>query len=92
VRKEVIAPSLSRSHIVKVYRIGGDRARRVLGAATYTECADTMELGRNEVMAKIAEEITHLVIRSLAFRVKSRGCRWLDYNKEHRVLVRLNGK
>jgi hypothetical protein len=43
-------------------------------------------------MAKIAEEITHLVIRLLALRVKGKGCWCLDFNKEHGVLVKLDGK
>ena len=57
-----------------------------------TECTDTREPGRNEVMAKIAEVITHLVIRLLALRVKGKGCWCLDFNKEHGVLIKLDGK
>lgn len=98
--KKVIAPSLSRSHIVKGCWIGGDPMRRECVGGSYvfikgnasTECTDTREPGRNEVVAKIAEAITHLVIRLLAFGVKGKGCRCLDLNKQHGVLVKLDGK
>ena len=43
-------------------------------------------------MAKIAVVITHLVIGLLALRVKGKGCWCLDFNKEHGVLVKLDGK
>jgi hypothetical protein len=49
-------------------------------------------VGRNEVMAKITEVITHLAIRLLAFRVQGKGCWCLDFNKEHGVFVKLDGK
>ena len=98
--KKVIAPALSGSHIVKYYWIGGDHRRRefvgvsfvFIKGHTSTEYADTIEPGRNDVVAKIAENITHLVIRLLAPRVKGEGCWCLDFNKEYRVLVKLDGK
>ena len=76
--KKVIAPSLSRSHIVKGIGIGGNHTRHECVGGSYvfikgqssTECADTRESGRNEVMTKIAEAVTHLVIGLLALRVK----------------------
>jgi len=43
-------------------------------------------------MAKIAAVITNLVICLLALRVKDNGCWCLDFNKEHGVLVKLDGK
>jgi hypothetical protein len=43
-------------------------------------------------MAMITEAITHLFIRLLALGVRGNG-RWcLNFNKEHGVLVKLDGK
>jgi len=98
--KKVIAPSLGRSHIVKGYWIRRNRTWRECVGGSYvfikghasTECTDTREPGRNEVMANLAEVITHLVIRLLTLRVKGKGCWCLDFNKKHGVLVKLDGK
>ena len=66
--KKVVAPTLSRSHIRKYCWIAEDNVCSsyvfIKGHAS-PECTDTMESGCNEVMAKIAEEITHMVIRFL---------------------------
>jgi hypothetical protein len=43
-------------------------------------------------MAKIAEVITHLLIRLLALRYEVKGRWFLNFNKEHGVLVKLDGK
>ena len=87
--KKVIAPSLSRSHIVEGFGIGGNHMRRECVGGSYVfikghaspKCTDTREPGRNEGMTKIAEAITHLVISLLALRVKGKGGWCLDLDK-----------
>lgn len=98
--KKVVVPSVGWSHVVKKYWVGGDRRRGdsirssnvfVKGNAS-AERADSGEAGCDEVRAKIAKTIAHLIIRLLARGVQVEG-RWrLDVDKEHGMLVEFHGE
>src|SRR6267154_2073568 len=98
--KNVVVPPVGWSHVVLIYWVSGGRRRCnsfrsssvfIKGDAS-AERADSRDVGRNEVILKIAEANAHLIVRLLALGVEVERRRWVDFDEENGALVELHGQ